>query len=65
LRNPQAAMRGYHVGGLSLTPRILVFIVIWLLTPREYNHAVLTQEDLIIMYYIMNRIKVNWISVIK
>jgi len=34
LRNPQVAMRGYHVGGLSLTPRFMTFIVIWLLTPR-------------------------------
>jgi len=28
LRNPHPAMRGYHVGSLSLTPRILAFIVI-------------------------------------
>jgi len=58
-------MKGYHVGGLSLIPRILAFIVIWLLTPRGYNHVVLMEEDLILMYCLMSKIKVNWINVIK
>jgi len=65
LRNPNTAMKGYHVGGLSLTPLILAFIVIWLLTPRGYNHVVLTEEDLIMMYCLMSKIKVNWVNVIK
>jgi len=45
--------------------RILAFIVIWLLTPRGFNHAVLTEEDLMLMYCLMGKIKVNWVSVIK
>jgi len=43
LRNPNTAMKGYHVGDLALTPLILALIVIWLRTPRGYNH-VLTEE---------------------
>jgi len=53
VRNPNTTMKGYHVGGLSLTSRIIAFIVIWLLTPRHFNHVVLTEEDLILMYCLM------------
>jgi len=37
----------------------------WILTPRGFNHAVLTEDDLILMYCLVNKIKVNWVSVIK
>jgi len=33
--------------------------------PRGHNHVVLTEEDLILMHCIMNRVKVNWIHVMK
>jgi len=41
------------VGRLAVTPRILAFIVIWLLTLRRFNHAVLAEEYLMVMYYLM------------
>ena len=53
------------MGGLSIIPRLLSYIVIWILTPREFNHAVITEDDLILMYCLVNKIKVNWVSVIK
>jgi len=65
LRNQNIESRSYSVGGLAVTPRILAFIVIWLLTPRVFNHAVLTEEDLLLLYCMLGRIKVNWVSVIK
>ena len=34
LRNPNSSMRSYSVGGLSIIPRLLSYIVIWILTPR-------------------------------
>jgi len=40
LRNPNNECRSYSVGGLAVTPRILAFIVIWLLTLRGFNHVV-------------------------
>jgi len=55
LRNQESASIMFNVGGLATTPRILAYIVIWLLTPRGFNHAILTKEDLILM----NKIKVN------
>jgi len=39
LRNPNTKSRSYLVGGLAVTPRILAFIVIWLLTPIGFNHV--------------------------
>jgi len=65
LRNPNCTMRSYSMGGLSIIPRLLSYIVIWILTPRGFNHAVLTEDDLILMYCLVNKIKVNWVSVIK
>ena len=58
-------MRSYSVRGLSIIPKLLPYIVIWILTPRGFNHAVLTEDDLILMYYLVNKIKVNWVSVIR
>ena len=65
LRNPNNTMRSYSVGGLSIIPRLLSYIVIWILTPRGFNHTVLIEDDLILMYCLVNKIKVNWVSVIK
>jgi len=65
LRNPYSSIRSYLVGGLSVIPRLENYIVIWLLKPRGFNHVVLTEDDLILMYCLINKIKVNWVSVIK
>ena len=40
-------------------------IVTWILTPRGSNHSVLTEEDLVYIYCIMKKIKINWIHIIK
>jgi len=53
------------VGGLKLNERIIVFILSWMLTPRGSNHSVLTEEDLVLIYYIMKNVKVNWIHIFK
>ena len=56
-------VKGFHVGALKLNERITAFIVTWMLTPRGSNHVVLTKEDLVLIYYIMKNIKINWIHV--
>lgn len=48
-----------------MNPHILAFLLVWQLIARGHNHVVLTKEDLILMYFIMSRIKVNWIYVMK
>jgi len=46
LRNQDTVSRTFFVKGLATTPRILTYIVIWLLSPRGFNHVVLIEEDL-------------------
>ena len=58
-------MRTCSVGGLKLDERLLAFIVTWILTPRGTNYFVLTEEDLVYIYYIMKKIRINWIHIIK
>ena len=64
LEHQESASRTFNVGGLAAIPRLLAYIVIWVLTPRGLNHATLTEEDLILMYCLMNKIKVNWVNMI-
>jgi len=65
LKNPQAQVRTCSIGGLKLNERVLALIVTWILTPRGSNHFVLTEEDLVYIYCIMKKIKINWIHIIK
>jgi len=44
---------------------VFALIVTWILTPRGSNHSVLTEEDLVYIYCIMKKIKINWIHIIK
>jgi len=53
------------IGGLKLDERLLALIVTWILTPRGSNHSVLTEEDLVYIFCIMKKIKINWIHIIK
>ena len=60
LKNPHAQVRTCSVGGLKLDERLLALFVTWILTPRGSNHYVLTEEDLVYIYYIMNKVEINW-----
>ena len=64
LKNPHAQVRTCSVGGLKLDERLLALFVTWILTPRGSNHYVLTEEDLVYIYYIMNKVEINWIHII-
>jgi len=65
LKNQQAQVRTCSVGGLKVDERVFALIVTWILTPRGSNHSVLTKEDLVYIYCIMKKIKINWIHIIK
>jgi len=65
LKNPQSKVRIFSVGGLKLEERLIAFIVSWILTPRGSNHFTLSEEDLLLIYCIMNKVKINWIRTIK
>ena len=53
------------MGGLKLDERLVAFIVSWILTLRGSNHSTLSEEDLLMIYCIMNKVKINWIHTIK
>jgi len=65
LKNPHSKVRNFSVGGLKLDERLVAFIVSWILTPRGSNHSTLSEEDLLLIYCIMNKVKINWIHTIK
>jgi len=65
LKNPQAQVTTCSVGGLKLNERLMALFVTWILTPRGSNHSVLTEEDLVYIYSIMKKVKINWIHIIK
>jgi len=65
LKNPQSRVRNFSVGGFKLNERLIAFIVTWMLTPRGSNHAMLTEEDLVLIYCIINKVKINWIHIFK
>ena len=62
MRNPTEPVARFHAGNLTLIPRLLAHIIAWQLTLRGSNHVVLHEEDLILLYCIINQIKVNWES---
>jgi len=57
VRDSSLSVNRFHAG--NLTPRLLACIIAWQLIPRGTNHVVLHEEDLILLYCIMNMIKVN------
>jgi len=65
LKNQNVQVRTCLVGGLKLYERVLALIVTWILIPRGNNHFVLIEEDLVYIYCIMKKIKINWIHIIK
>jgi len=65
LKNPHAQVRTCSVGGLKLNERLLALFVTWILAPRGSNHFVPTEEDLVYIYCIMNKVKINWIHMQK
>jgi len=44
LKNPQAKVRNFSVGGLKLNERLMALIVTWILTSRRSNHFALLKK---------------------
>jgi len=65
LKNSHSKVKNFSVGGLKLDERLIAFIVSWILIPRGSNHPTLSKEDLLLIYCIMNKVKINWIHTIK
>jgi len=65
LKNPLSKVRNFSFGGLKLDERLIAFIVSWTITPRGSNHFTLSEEEFLLIYCIMNKVKLNWIHIIK
>ena len=65
LKNPHSKVRNFSVGELKLDERLVAFTVSWILTPRGSNHSTFSEEDLLMICCIMNKVKINWIHTIK
>jgi len=65
LKNPFSKVRNFFVRGLKLDERLIAFIMSWIITPRGSNHSTLSGEDFFLIYCIMNKVKINWIHIIK
>jgi len=65
LKNENIQVRTCSVGGLRIDERLLALIVTWILTPRGSNHSILIEEDLMDIFCIMKKIRINWIHIIK
>ena len=48
-----------------MNERLNAFIISWMLTPRGNNHSTLSEEDMVLMYCIMHKVKLNWIHIFK
>ena len=59
LKNPQSRVINFSVGELKLNERLIAFIITRMLTPRGNNHSMLTEEDLVLIYCVMNKVKIN------
>ena len=57
LENPLSKVRNISVGGLKLDERLIAFIVSWIVTLKGRNHSTLSEEDLLLIYCIMNKVK--------
>ena len=65
MRNLSEEVKSFGVGKLAMTPRILKLLIVWIITPRGNNHETLTKEDLMLLYCLMNKVRVNWVFTMK
>jgi len=65
LKNPLSKVRNFSVRGLKLDERIKAFIGSWIITPRGSNPYTLSDEDMLLIYCIINKVKINCIHTIK
>jgi len=65
MQNPNDEVKSFGVGKLAITPRILKLLIVWILTPRGSNHATLMEEELMLLYCLVNKVKVDWVFTMK
>ncbi|KOM43124.1 hypothetical protein LR48_Vigan05g072800 [Vigna angularis] len=66
LRHPeqQTNQRQLLVGGFKVEERMIHYLIIWILCPRATNHAQCSEQDLLLLYGILNHIHIDWAALI-
>ncbi|KOM58086.1 hypothetical protein LR48_Vigan11g112000 [Vigna angularis] len=67
LRHPehQTNRRQLLVGRFKVEERMIYYLIVWLLCPRATNHAQCSEQDLLLLYGILNHIHIDWPSLIS
>ena len=54
----------FGTGPLKMEPRLLAYVIAWIITHRVRNHAQLTEEDLFLICLMPGDLKMNWVNVV-
>ncbi|KOM43498.1 hypothetical protein LR48_Vigan05g110200 [Vigna angularis] len=67
LRHPEQQInrRQLLVGGFKVEERMIHYLIVWLLCPRATNHAQCSEQDLLLLYGILNYIHIDWPALIS
>ncbi|MED6127399.1 hypothetical protein PIB30_087779 [Stylosanthes scabra] len=60
LRLDPASSGKYHVSRMTTTHRLLLYVISRILMPRKSNHGSATEEDLILLWAMINERQINW-----
>ncbi|MED6189805.1 hypothetical protein PIB30_099647 [Stylosanthes scabra] len=61
LRLDPASSGKYHVSRMTTTHRLLLYVISRILMPRKSNHGSATEEDLILLWAMINERQINWL----
>ncbi|MED6140425.1 hypothetical protein PIB30_093114 [Stylosanthes scabra] len=60
LRLDPASSGKYHVSRMTTTHRLLLYVISRILMSRKSNHGTATEEDLILLWAMINEKQINW-----
>ncbi|MED6195921.1 hypothetical protein PIB30_042393 [Stylosanthes scabra] len=60
LRLDPTASGKYHISRMTTTHRLLLYAISYMLVPRKSNHGTATEEDLILLWAMINDKQINW-----
>ncbi|MED6114029.1 hypothetical protein PIB30_076356 [Stylosanthes scabra] len=60
LRLDSAASEKYHISRMTTVHRLLLYAISYMLMPQKSNHGTATEEDLILLWTMINEKQVNW-----
>ncbi|MED6111051.1 hypothetical protein PIB30_048818 [Stylosanthes scabra] len=60
LRLDPAASGKYHISRMTTDHRLLLYAISYMLMPRKSNHGTATEEDLILLWAMINEKQIHW-----